>query len=117
MRMNLTKWAVYFAMAAFAAMCLSVTNAVGQNGVCCVDTQQITTSCQSGCTSSGCSCTGHVTITKCAGGYGSGTLYQSASGGCCSSTLSTLLSPDGPCDTAATAAALALGTRGVFVRS
>src|SRR2546422_3086505 len=89
MRMDLTKWVVYFAMAAFAVLSLCAKNAVGQSGVRCVNTQTITIYCQT-CDKSGCSCIGHTTIVECSGGYGDGTLYQTKTVGCCTSNPSTL---------------------------
>jgi hypothetical protein len=81
------------------AGCFYATNAVAQigNGACVVSTTTINIPCQGGCSSSGCTCRGQITLTEPNGGYGGGILYSTIDASCCSTKFSVLGSGDGQC--------------------
>lgn len=82
-----------------AAGCLCSINAAAQNGGCVNNKQQIgPIQCQGGCTKTGCSCHGSITITEPASPFpGQGQITPTLDAFCCSTKFSTLGAGEGSC--------------------
>ncbi len=88
-------WAVCITAVTLVFVAAGARVAQGQSGVCCPNTQGIPIKCDSP------GCQGNVQIVECASGGYEGTMYQSVIVYCCTSPLSTLINPSGPCNTGA----------------